>query len=458
MRLGSDWTRLHPLSPLLRAGRVLVAAAALSADEITSHLPRPALAGLLLPGALVVGAVAGWWSWSNTGYRVTAEEVEMWTGMLFRRHRRLPLARLESIDIARPLAARLFGLAQLRLEAVSDSKSEVRLSYLDYTTAVRVGEELRARREQAMAASEGSKNSSSVVPPRQVVRIEGRELLLGTVVGRLLAVWPVVFVITVAILSIMGPAAALGFGPVAAFVPVMIGLAEAEGLYRFTLSEGSGGLQISRGLLNEMHQQVPVDRIQAVAVVEPLLWRPFRRARLVVDVAGYRGGEQEERRRASVLLPIAPLPVVAAVLQRVRPGLGLEALSHRRAPLASRWRAPLRWRTYSVAWTAEHAVMRRGLLLRRTDIVPHVKVQSFRITQGPWQRVLALATLHLDTAGTEIRARAPHRGRHEAERLVWASRDAATSAESAGRPQGAALPVDRPRRGQEGARGLGPAG
>ena len=67
---------------------------------------------------------------------------------------------------------------------------------------------------------------------------------------------------------------------------------------------------------------------------------------------------------------------------------------------------------------------RRGLLRRQADIVPHGKIQSLRVTQGPWQRALGLATLHLDTAGTRIRARALHRGRDEAERLAWESRRA----------------------------------
>ncbi|HET7719604.1 MAG TPA: PH domain-containing protein, partial [Acidimicrobiales bacterium] len=96
-------------------------------------------------------------------------------------------------------------------------------------------------------------------------------------------------------------------------------------------------------------------------------------------------------------------------------------------PAAARWRAPIRWRSYSVAWDETHAVTRRGLLRRRTDIVPHRKVQSLRVTQGPWQRALGLATLHLDTAGTRIRARALHRSRDEAERLAWESRQAAVT-------------------------------
>lgn len=418
----ADWRRLHPLSPLLRAGRFVVVAAGLLADDITSRLELgPAVAVLGLVAALVVGGAVGWWAWWATAYRVTTDEVELRTGMLFRRHRRLPLARLESIDVARPIVARVFGLAQVRVEAVSDSESEVRLSYLDDATALKLRNELHRRLEKIPAPSGGPGEDHA--PSRQVIRVPTGELVLASVVARVAMVWPVVLVISLALLAVAGPAPAVMFGVVTGALPVFIGLVEAERLHGFALSDLGGDLHVSRGLLNELHQRVPISRIQAVAVVEPLLWRPFHRARLVVDVAGYRGGASEERRRTAVLLPIAPADVVADVLDRVQPGLRLDAPAPSRAPLASRWRAPVRWRAYSVAWAPRHAILRSGLLHRRTDIVPHVKVQSLRITQGPWQRALGLATLHLDTAGTEIHARAPHRGREEAGRLAWASRD-----------------------------------
>ncbi|MGI8808056.1 MAG: PH domain-containing protein [Acidimicrobiales bacterium] len=436
MQLGSDWRRLHPLSPLLRAGRFVVVAATLLADDVLSRLElAPRLAALVLLAALVVGAAAGWWAWSATAYRVTADEVELRTGMLFRRHRRLPLARLESVDVARPLVARLFGLAQVRLEAVSDSESEVRLSYLGDATALSLRNELRRRLDDTEAPSDGP-GGAGPVSSRQVIRVPTGELVLACVASRVATVWPVALAITLALLAFAGPFQAIAFGVVAGIVPVFIGLVEAERLHGFALSDIGGDLHVSRGLLNELHQRVPIGRIQAVAVVEPLLWRPFHRARLVVDIAGYRGAAREERRRTSVLLPIAPPDVVAEVLARVQPGLALGGPPPTGAPPAARWRAPIRWRTYSVVWGPQQAVLRRGLLCRRTDIVPHVKVQSLRISQGPWQRALGLGTLHLDTAGTEIRARAPHRGQDEAERLAWASRRAALSSSESGDGEG----------------------
>lgn len=423
MQLGSDWRRLHPLSPLFRAGRFVVVATAVLADDLAARVDlQPAWAALFLLGALIVGAGAGWWVWSATGYRVTDEEVELRTGVLFRRHRRLPLARLETVDLARPLVARLFGLAQVRLEAVSEGESEVRLSYLDDATALALRDELRGHLGPSPGAGQ----------PPEGIRVPTAELLASSVLGKVVLVWPALAAITLVLLAVVGFSAALAFAlavglPVGA-LPLFVGLAEVERLYGFTLTEGDRGFDIRRGLLNQMHQAVPVDRVQAVAVVEPLLWRRFGRVRLVVDIAGYRGGSNEDRQRTAVLLPIAPSAVAAAVLRRVQPDLHLDDMPSVPAPSASRWRAPLRWRSYSVAWDGTHAVTRRGILRRQTEIVPHRKVQSLRVTQGPWQRALGLATLHLDTAGTRIHARALHRDRDEAERLAWASRRAALTA------------------------------
>ena len=42
-------------------------------------------------------------------------------------------------------------------------------------------------------------------------------------------------------------------------------------------------------------------------------------------------------------------------------------------------------------------LVRRGRWRRETDLLPHEKVQSVRISQGAVQRRLGLATLHVDT-------------------------------------------------------------
>ena len=52
-------------------------------------------------------------------------------------------------------------------------------------------------------------------------------------------------------------------------------------------------------------------------------------------------------------------------------------------------------------------------------IVPLDKIQSLRLTAGPVQRRLRLATLHVDTAGRRWQASARCRDHEEAERMLW---------------------------------------
>ena len=44
---------------------------------------------------------------------------------------------------------------------------------------------------------------------------------------------------------------------------------------------------------------------------------------------------------------------------------------------------------------------RHGLLRRSLALVPHAKVQSVRLAQGPWQRLWRLAAVHVDTGANK---------------------------------------------------------
>jgi putative membrane protein len=50
--------------------------------------------------------------------------------------------------------------------------------------------------------------------------------------------------------------------------------------------------------------------------------------------------------------------------------------------------------------------------------VPLAKAQSVRMVQGPWQRRLGLATVHLDAAGRHVRAEFRERAQDQARSLV----------------------------------------
>jgi putative membrane protein len=51
----------------------------------------------------------------------------------------------------------------------------------------------------------------------------------------------------------------------------------------------------------------------------------------------------------------------------------------------------------AVAWDSHAFAIRRGRITRHLAAVPHARTQSVRFTQGPWERALDLASVHVDT-------------------------------------------------------------
>jgi putative membrane protein len=87
-------------------------------------------------------------------------------------------------------------------------------------------------------------------------------------------------------------------------------------------------------------------------------------------------------------------------------------------PARARWVSPLRRRFLASGLGNDLLVSREGILTRRTHVVPHARVQSLRLTQGPWQRRLSLADLWVDSPPGPVRVRARHRDVVEARLLL----------------------------------------
>ena len=66
---------------------------------------------------MVIAGVAGFFTWYFTRFVIDDDELRIETGWVFKKSKKIPFERLQSVDIIQPLAARLFGLAELRLEA-----------------------------------------------------------------------------------------------------------------------------------------------------------------------------------------------------------------------------------------------------------------------------------------------------------------------------------------------------
>ena len=99
-------------------------------------------------------------------------------------------------------------------------------------------------------------------------------------------------------------------------------------MFNFTLAESDRGLRISRGLANLSSQSVPVNRIQGVRISRPLLWLPLGWYRVDIVILGYVSSDEGDNDQSStVLLPVATKDEVELALDRILPGVDLDAVA-----------------------------------------------------------------------------------------------------------------------------------
>ena len=126
--------------------------------------------------------------------------------------------------------------------------------------------------------------------------------------------------------------------------------------------------------------------------------------RVTVTIAGVQGDEV----RPDVLIPVAPRGDALRLIAEVLPGVDIDALPFESAPARARWRSPLAWRALACAITPQVIATRSGRMTLRISVAPHARVQSVRVTQGPWERRLGLASLHADVAPGPVEVVASH--------------------------------------------------
>ncbi|WP_420034212.1 PH domain-containing protein [Streptomyces sp. cg28] len=420
--------RLHPVTPLRRAWApiaVLLGWAVHDMDQAQRQLAQLTAATLAIGLGVLVPAAAlyGFLTWWFTHFGVTDTELRIRTGLLFRRTAHIRLDRLQAVDVTQPLLARFVGVAKLKLDVVGTDKKD-ELAYLGEKEARDLRAELLAR---AAGFAPESAHEVGEAPARQILRTPPSTLavallLTGTPWAMLLA--------AAAVPTFLWFATHNLWTVIAVAVPLAGGaFTNSAGRfikeYDWTVGESPDGLRIDHGLLDRVHETVPPGRVQTVRIVQPLLWRRRNWVRVELHVAGSSN---------SVLVPVAPREQAEDVIARILPGVEVpKPGDFTGAPRRGHWCVPVWWRAYGVSVTETVFAAREGLLQRRISLVPHAKVQSVRLTQGPWERCWRLAGLHLDT-GADKTVTARLRDAQEAAELLRAQADRSRTGRKGARP------------------------
>lgn len=444
--------RVHPLSALsglLPAAATLAVVlafngpAALSGVGRLTHGRGIATVILIVLGVLVVWALvlvaAGWVSWRYRFYELDADQVSIGSGWLIRSRRTARLDRVQAVDVNRPLLARLAGLGEVTIETAGGRNSDLVVKYLTLADC----EDLRARvlegtrvhgeaagrartqREPAGPASASAPPGPSVQAPASGPTVlDGplpagrllRSVLLSSGMVALTAVVAVIvaagivslglglFTATEPLTWIAGVLGAVSVGTGSAIVFGLLGVlgnawSAWNRFHGFTVSDdrAAGQLFIEAGLTTTRRQSVPVRRIHALQVTEPLWWRRYGWARVTSDIAGYAG---ESAQVTTTLLPVAPKKradaLVDRILGQIAPGTSPEAEDRWVTPHRARWVSPIDWRAQAVTVTSRALVVRHGRFFTHRAAIPWARIQGHTVLQGPIARRLDLVDVRID--------------------------------------------------------------
>ena len=409
------WRRLHPLSPVVRAGRATIAIFIVLVPTLLTG-GRNLSSDYFQLGAVAVLAGLGFVSWLVTRWRIDGDDLRIETGVLRRQSLRFPLAQVQAIDIVRPGLARMFRVAELRLRLGGASGDTARLAYLNE----REVEPLRARLLALAHGGEEAEAPAEEAPEHVLVQVPTPRLVASILVSDVGMVAELVLLgLVIGVIVAPGAARGIASGGAAELIAVAtLVWRRFNQEYRFSLAQTEGGLRLHAGLVALSTETIRPGRVQAVRMVEPLLWRRLGWCRMEVDLAGRqrRKGEGETTGRSlRALLPVGSRPLGLELLEHVVPGAPQPVL---RAPRRVRWKSPLRFRYLAWGRTDSVVVTQTGRIRRVTVWVPLEKVQSLRRVEGPVQRALRLATVHLDTAGRALHAALRDRDRGEADEAL----------------------------------------
>lgn len=504
---------------------------------------------------LVLILVAGSIDWWFTRYSLDDLAIHRRSGFLFKKNRTIRLESVQSVDISRPLVARLLGVSELRFEVADGSSEALHIKYVSarkaevlrrtamasinllrseaagrpvdvlpesmQISAERMpdADQLHQPFEASYEASYGAPVQSGTQPTNQqmapqqggysqpapeqgiqqpgasrrgarmpmpvaadpsqppIFRISNVRLIASIMLEHLVWLVPAVaLMVGIAVFAaIMG-----GESPFLIFMALLPGTfvpllgylgtlwARFDGAANFKITpSGQGGVTLRYGFTGTHTQNVMVERIQALAVEQSILWRAFGWYRIKMTIAGI-GIEKNDNQKVvtrNVALPVGNKQETLMVLRLLLPALdevqaqvlldtANGSLKSQKpqvpamivTPSSARWMDLLTWKrngVTTVGYTAgsvqattridsdaarssvgEHTrgdllLIRGGYFIRTLSIVPVSRVLSVSWGQGPLQRAFGCASVHFGTVPGPVRTLMMHLPPRICEDLVW---------------------------------------
>ena len=406
-----SFRRVHRLTPLLRLWSVILALIAAFALNVNLEALRDIFAfitgehrgealrdtALALAGFVAVCAVvwlaSGLW-WRRMGYQLGGDELSLRRGLFSTQLRTARYGRTQAVDVVEPVIARLFRLAAVRVETAGGQSSVIEIAYLKKADAEALRKDILARVHGAPTSqTEAPAEESAEEPaeePALVPEIPIARSLIAAAL-RTSTLFLVGFLILVVVTRL----------PLSAALPILVGaLPNAwnvlDSSWRYTARTDGEVLNITYGLADRRRQSIRLDRIHAVQITQPFLWRPLGWYEVRVSVAGYGASASGKASGSTRILPVG-------TLAQARQFLPADAAPTYASPARAKWVSPLDYRQQTVALTGDYVIVRNGRLNRCVKAIHTSHIQELTYRRGPISQALGLATVDLDLVQGPVR-------------------------------------------------------
>jgi putative membrane protein len=389
-------------------------------------------------------------------YQVGEDAFTMWSGLLFKQKRIIPLERIQNVSIKRNVLERALGVSSLQIETAGGTGAEAELSVVKVDEADRLAHVLKNIAPPLSAPTdEDGFAPPVVVRPEPVYRASLKQLFLagatqnkaGIIVLFFIGIlnyaqqaiprivertalpdWTATPAVSLIVASIFGLVVLLLAGWILSIVTTVVSY------YGFELRREEGLLRLRHGLLTQIQAAVPVRRIQTLRVVQPILQRSLGYTILYAHSAA--SFTDKQAGGAVQLSPIIEDVNAPSVLDVVFKGLDVWHVDWQKvSPLTKRrgffryllvglivvgaleaafglwifallpfvgvlaWFAA--WKRYQILGYSRRGgflFARAGVWTRSITVLPENRIQSTSITQGPIQRRLKLCNLTVFSA------------------------------------------------------------
>ncbi|KAA8722262.1 PH domain-containing protein [Corynebacterium phocae] len=362
--------------------------------------------GTLIGAAAFVAACLGIWFlsaiwWRKLGFKLDEEELSIRHGVISTTFRSARYERIQAVDVVEDVIARIFGLAAVRIETAGGQSSAISIMYLKKADAEALKQEVMAHIHGAPSAAVGAAAPAGTATagtaqdkqvhsePDLVEEVPVARTLVSTALRQ-----RVIILSAISVGLLLLPVARTTVIPLLiGIVPSIWGIIDTSWKYTAIYDRARGVLDIRYGLADRRRQTIRLERIHAVKVSQPLLWRIFGWYEVQVSVAGYgsRGGGKMSG--STRILPVGTREQAMEVFSLVS-GLNradLEAYAqpegHTAATYTSPSRAwlcsPLDLKRQAVTLVGEVAITHAGRINRRVQVVSTPHIQELSYQAGP---------------------------------------------------------------------------